>query len=222
MCPCSISDKFCFTPVRAHSNSRVLVSVVFCDCAHSAGFTHHRRSAWRKGGGPLLPLSSLPLLRATTLHVPPRTWMFSGASQTRRQLMLCLKLSWQMNHHLLRTQTLWWVKFGRVQFFREAFRSLDTVDIGRIYSPQFLSVYRLAIRVAMKDGSCSCCSPVCCCSDHIVQNIWRSGSEVRYIFIQIAKKQLIQKHFHPRNHFIQKRRQFHPMTISSQTIFIQP
>ena len=51
-------DKFCFTPVRAHSNSRVLVSVslrVFCNCAHSAGFTRHRRSAWRKGGGPLLP-----------------------------------------------------------------------------------------------------------------------------------------------------------------------
>ena len=67
-----LPDKFCFTPVRAHSNSRVLVSVslrVFCDCAHSAGFTRHRRSAWRKGGGPLLPLPSLPLLRATsTLH----------------------------------------------------------------------------------------------------------------------------------------------------------
>ena len=64
-------DKLCFT-VRAHSNSRVLVSVslrVFCDCAHSAGFTRHRRSAWRKGGGPLLPLPNLPLLRATsTLH----------------------------------------------------------------------------------------------------------------------------------------------------------
>ena len=74
-------DKFCFTPVRAHSNSRVLVSVslrVFCNCAHSAGFTRHRRSAWRKGGGPLLPLPNFPLLRATSTHHPqhpiPTSW----------------------------------------------------------------------------------------------------------------------------------------------------
>ena len=44
---------------------------------------------------------------------------------------------------------------------------------------------------------------------------------VRYTFIQIAKKKLIQKHFHPKtlsskNTLIQMRRQFHPKTLSSK------
>ena len=74
--------------------------------------------------------------------------------------MPCLKLSWRMNHPTFRTQTWWWMKSERVQL-REAFRSLDTVDIGPIHSrhtavmrspPQFLrGAYRSAMRVAMKE-----------------------------------------------------------------------
>ena len=68
------------------------------------------------------------------------------------------EVSWQMNHHLFRTQTLWWVKFGRVQFSGKRSEVGTQSTLGRIYSrratvmrssPQFLR--GLAIRVAMKE-----------------------------------------------------------------------
>ena len=122
----------------------------------------------------------------------------------------------------------WWSNVGLT--FQVARRSSRRILVTRcrtnsqlrwsrsaLRSPSFQDTCRETCR--LPDGNIFTVSPVSVDSN--------SCSVVKYTFIQIAKKKLIQKHFHPKtllskntvvqNHFIQKRRQFHPRHFHPKT-----